>query len=178
MSLVWLIVSLCLIFYGIRQCRVNAYSYSLQCKDEMCTYTAKSIKGTEIISIHRSDLKSATQVRLNNGEIMSSSVKPSGRNGYSISILYNFSPEEGSRLKIEKLLLFSKEDMGRRVSRSTHQAINKYITREKDSAQARSGCSVTVVGILISILGLVSSILSCVFGQWSDPEPRHRKKSS
>jgi len=114
LSLIWLLLSLSVVFYGIWHCRTSSYSYYLSCEPISCRYESSNREGKESLVIYRQDIKSVTLVRLaNRGKILPETEKPVGRNGHSISILYNHQPDIGGRLKIEKLLLFSNEVLNR-----------------------------------------------------------------
>jgi hypothetical protein len=94
-----------------------------------------------------------------------------------VQVSYNHPTEEGSRIKVEKHFLLSSSDIGRRSSRDAALQINKYLERSKDSVSVSLGSSVTVVGVLMIVGGLVSAVLSLLMGQWSDPEPKRMKKA-
>lgn len=184
MSLVWLFVSLFVVYYGIRWCSHYSFSYSISCNMNSCVYTASDVNGKNITEIDRVDLRRVDTVRLDsNGsvvEVGDGNRRSPGynKNGYSVQLSYNRPAEPGSRLKVEKTMLFSPKDMGRRNARSCSSKIFTYIDKTKDKVEYSYSKTITLVGILLILFGIFSSVLSCVLGQWSDPEPRRVKKSS
>lgn len=182
LSLGWLVLSLFVVIYGFRDCSYNSYSYRFECKSNVCTYTAKTNEGTVVKTIGRSDLQRVDTVRLNKeGAIQDygeGNRRTSTKLGYSVQITYLGKQEEGATTKhVEKLLMVPK-DMGRRSSRTASSKLFTYMDKTKDKIDVKHSNSVTLFGVLCIVLGFLSSLLSCVLGQWSDPEPRRVKKSS
>ena len=181
-SLVWLLSSLFVIYYGFRDCRYNSYHYSLKCNSNDCTYTSSSNKGQSDIKIDRINLMRVDTVRIdsygNITEYGEGSRKTSKKIGYSVQISFKHIPEPNSRFKLDKDLLFAPIDMGRRSSRSISSKIFTYIDKTSNKIDVGHSKTITIFGLLCIILGLLSSFLSCALGIWSDPEPRRVKKSS
>jgi len=181
MSLIWLVVSIFIVYYGIRMCAYHSFNYEIRCTMNSCVYKGLGQAGIEI---DRVDLRRVEMVRIDsNGtvvEVGEGNRRSSAynKNGYSCQLSYNKPAEEGSRIKVEKTLLISPRDMGRRVAKSCSTKVYAYIDKKKDKVDFSYSRTVTVVGILMIILGVASSVLSCVLGQWSDPEPRRVKKAS
>jgi hypothetical protein len=85
LSVLWVILSLGIIYGGYSHCKAYSYSYSLSCKDSLCTWTARdenflqyskryndnpiTLVKLNTISFPKHDLLDAEMVRIdNNGE--------------------------------------------------------------------------------------------------------------
>ena len=90
---------------------------------------------------------------------------------------FQYAEDPNSRFKAEKKVLFAPEDMGSGHAKKINKQITKMIYKPNDPIYVKHGFSVTLVGVLGIIFGILSAILSLVFGQWQDI-PRRLKKSS
>lgn len=202
LSVLWVVLSICVFFFGIWHCRTYSYSYSLKCGVNDCKYIA--FKGSEVsFSFPKSDLVDAELVRINDkGEFMDADQmrkQKLNRAGYSIRFKARLPVEDGSKIKAEKALVFSPTDMGRREARNGVTGITKYIhsdtatsSQPEDGSKANMwknvgkfktvdvyhGRSFTAVGAISSFLALVSLIAACTFGTWSETSRRNRVKKA
>lgn len=204
-SITWVLLSIISIFYGIYHCRSSSYNYTIQCDSTTCNWKKYDKGILDELSFSRYDFVDAESVRINyQGEFVDSQTVQKNRNirfGHSVRLRLRIPAEPGSKIKIERLLVLSPYDMvsfhpivvfaiffnsirsthtkGRRSSRSAHSRLQSYLSRTKESVTVNASMSVTFVGLISAIFGLVSLILSCIFGEWADkPKRRVNRKAS
>lgn len=201
LSLVWFIGSVLILLYGISNCRSNAYSYRLDCDQNACVFTTR-VDAETILGFDKSDLLEAEYTRIDPiGQLADSQRmkdEPRLSYGHSIMLKARVPVEEGSSMKVEKQLIFSKHDMGRRTARSGASRITRYInsrpgtdksagskksgrsrrSKSDDKVNLYSGRSVTLLGMTCIVLGFMSCIFACLFGQFSEESKRNRLKKA
>jgi hypothetical protein len=188
LTLAWMLSSVVVMYGGYRHCRAYAYRYTLDCHQTGCTYTSKNAGKIALMNLDRDHLRFVETVRIDTkGEMVRPEVskdRRKGRSGYSVRLrfaktshLEGENSEESHRLGVEEDLILTPYDIGRRTSRSSFSKIQKYINKDRDTVYVSHGSSVTVMGIAIIFLSLLSAVASCFIGTWSDASPRRLKKS-
>jgi len=87
-------------------------------------------------------------------------------------------PEPDSRIKAEKVFIFSSFDMGRQ-SKTYYNRIKRYIDKEgNENIKISSSKGVTGTGIVMIFLGIISTICSALLGVFKDETKKKLKKSS
>mmetsp|Transcript_15450 Transcript_15450/g.25727 ORF Transcript_15450/g.25727 Transcript_15450/m.25727 type:complete len:232 (-) Transcript_15450:1996-2691(-) len=183
-SLLWLLVSLYLVYYGWGHCGYYSLVSSLDCVDGTCTLDLRlSPDDTKVHTFLAQDFIESTTVRINeDGNVAGTSGlsrKEQGKLGHSVQLKFKSAPEEGSRFKVQQTTLFSSANLGKRPARTMNNKINGFIDnkdKSKESFSITAGSRVTVVGVLSIAFGVISTAAALLFGHWSDPTPRRLRK--
>lgn len=184
LTLFWALCFLAVIGYGFNHCRTNAYSYSFVCTNNDCRYTAedRAFGVSNIIQFPKSDFLDAEMVRIDsNGEYVDGSKArsdPKRYYGYSIRLKLRLPPEPDSRMKIERSIIFNPHDMTRRVARNGAKTLSDSISKDQKDVSYSKSAMVTSIGVIAIFLGFLGLLLTCLFGQWSEYNPRKLKKAS
>lgn len=165
---------------GWFHCSANAFSYTVSCGQGNCVWktTNSSIPS---ISFLKSDLIDADVVRVDENGMYADSDRmkdKKARYGYSVRLKARLPLEDGSKMKTEKAFMFAPYDLGRRVSKSAVTNIRAFRDNRNEAFNYTRGKSITALGIVCVFTGLVSLLLSCLFGQWMEISPRRMKKAS
>jgi hypothetical protein len=185
MTVFWAIFFVSLFFFGIYHCRANSYSYSLICESMDCKYSVDETVTNlhSIISFPKSDFLDAELVRIDSqgNYVENSKVRAQSKEyfGYSIRMKIRLPPEPNSRMKIEKNLIFMPYDMTRRLARTGSKKMLDFIEKqdEKHVYFAKSAW-VTTIGMLCIVFSMLGLVITCLFGQWTEYNPRRLKKAS
>lgn len=180
-SLIWALLSIALVVVGYLHCRSHAYNYTLSCQASQCEW--KTTNDTiPVVSFPKADLLDAEVVRVDANGLYAetSSMKDNkSKYGYSVRLKLRLPLEPGAKLKTDKHLMFAPYDLGRRVSKSAVTSIRSFMDNaEQDSFRYSKGRMITALGIICIFVGLISLVLSCLFGQWMEMSPKRMKKSS
>lgn len=176
-------LSVVLVVVGYWHCRAHAFSYDLNCKASLCEWRTTN-SSIPIVSFPKADFIDAEVVRVDeNGRFLDSDrlkdKKTSRSAGYSVRLKLRLPVEDGSKIKTEQYLMFAPYDLGRRVSKTAVSGIRSFLeSEERDRYYYSRGRMITALGIICIFTGLVSLLLSCLFGQWMEVSPRRLKKSS
>lgn len=177
LSIIWLLASVGMFGLGVWHCRNRSSHYALKCSINDCElfYNRDSA-----LTFLRKDFSQANYVRINvKGEVVDTSKMKSKQSrsfGHSVELRFQ-KPLDDPRYKTEKRALFAPEDMGSGHARRVAKSLTKLIYKPTEPIDERHGFSVTTIGLLGVIFGILSTVLSLVFGQWQDT-PRRLKKAS
>jgi len=146
---------------------------------------SKGKKEMKTIEWSRSDFMSAESVLIDSWGAIADTSNKSKREivkmklGSNVKLKFKQAVAEGSKIKADRIITLSHEDIGRRPSKSYTNKIKKYLDKESsiNSLSLNVGRGVTVKGILCIFFGIISLIMSCLFGQWAEPAKRLKKKS-
>ncbi len=197
LTILWVILSLGIVYLGFSHCRSYSYNYSLTCTDGQCLwsasddnilqYSAKYNNNPENIRVNtiafpKYDLLESELVRVDsNGDFADSTKMRSDKKqkfGYSIRLRVRQPAEPNSRLKVEKHIMFLPYDIGRRSARSGSKSIQDFIDNgESTTFKFNKSKNITFLGVLSILAGCVSLLSAIIFGRWSE-QPRRTKKSS
>lgn len=197
LSLALTLSSVLLVIYGYNLC--STISTSLVCADKQCILLLSTPTGLPVShKFSANELLDADMVRVHEGKVVSISGvkrKVASTYGYSVQLKYKVPAEEGSRIKIQQSALLSDTDIGRGPARSRTSKINNYIDGKAEvgwiyirifgltiiillqTLSVTTGPGWTFIGVSCILLGILSFITSCVFGQFSDPSPRRLRKT-
>jgi hypothetical protein len=140
----------------------------------------KEMKTTEW---SRGDFMSVESVLIDNWGAIADTSNKSKREivkmklGSNVKLKFKQAVADGSKIKADRIITLSHEDIGRRPSKTYTNKIKKYLDKESNSVSLNVGRGVTVKGILCIFFGIISLIMSCLFGQWAEPAKRLKKKS-
>jgi hypothetical protein len=184
-SVLWLLVSMCVIGGGFWHCRAYSYSFSLDCTVDLCTYTSSIKNDPEFASFTfpRNELVGAEIARVEGKNVIRAedvSKTKRGRLGHTVIFKYK-EPSEGiSRMKTTKKQDFSPFDMGRREAKNLESKINGGTKRDSqtEKVKAYTSKSITVTGVLMIVFGFISLVFAAIFGVWAEANPRQLKKKS
>lgn len=185
-TLVWFILSLIAVIYGILHCRSNAYNYSLICSSTKCVieYPVGRIPnflGQQVVLddknrlvINKEDMSFTDNVPVDaDGNAIDTgplTTREVSKLGLTTSIRYFHYPDgmNNAATRISNNVLFPPMDMGRRKARGALRKIKDYTSGKTTGLNLQHGQVVTALGILLVIFGIVSIILSLVLGTWKD----------
>ncbi len=177
----WVLLSLSLVIFGFWHCRARGYHYTIQCDVENCKLSSYGLTTLET-KFSKSDLIDAESIRISkDGEYADpAKMKRERRSkfGYSIRLKIRQPVDEGSRIKVEKFVIYNPNDMGRRQSKSGATRIRDFIENKTPKLYLNNGKTVTMLGVLSIFFGLVSLLLACVLGKWEERNARRVKKAS
>lgn len=179
MSILWVLGSIFLFYYGFRHSSQYADRAELTCDKAMCRLYTQNSTDSSTVEFARGDLKAAEVVRHDGTGIVDVSTmkrKAANKVGYTVQLKVNYSPEAGSRLKVPRFYTLYEGNMGRSTARSGSKSIGSYIDSESQSVSVSGGSGWTSLGIVSVVVGVLSFFLSIMFGQFSDPEPRRMRK--
>ena len=179
LSLSWILFSVYLFYYGFRHSRLYANISTLNCDKDSCVLRYQNSTGTSSFDFSRNDMKSTEVVRYDGKDVIDVSgmkKKAANKVGYSVQLKVNLAPEVGSRIKIPKLLLLHRADMGRSSSREASKKIVQYIDNDSETLVLSAGSGWTSLGVASTLIGFFSFVSSLLFGQFSDPEPKRQRK--
>lgn len=184
LSIVWLLASLGIVILGVWHCRSYALYSSIKCSETRCEL---SIDRAEPIFFLRKDFHGSNNVRTLNDNVVDTAEYREMRKkkthkskfGNSVELKFMYSAEDiDSRYKAEKVTMFTKQDMGSSTARRVNRQITKYIGNDIETLNEYTGGTFTAIGTITVILGIMSSVISCMFGTWADPTPRRFTKKS
>lgn len=184
LTVFWTFAFVLLMGYGVYHCRDNAYKYNVACFQSDCFYKIEDRRlGTSsVIQFQKTDLIDAELIRIDtNGEYVDHAkvrADPKKFFGYSIKLKVRLPPEPNSRMKIERGIVFSPYDLSRRVARTQAKKISDAIVKENMDFDVSKTANFTTAGILCVVIGFLGLLLICLFGQWSEHNPRKLKKMS
>ena len=124
LSILWVLLSIAMVFYGIRHCSNNSYNYQLKCGPDDCVFIKTDPIKDENFKLEfiKADLLRVDAVRIDEEGRQVDSIRmraePRTRYGHSMRLQIKVPAEEGSTIKITKDILFSPRDMSRRPTRS------------------------------------------------------------
>jgi len=98
------------------------------------------------------------------------------RLGSNVRLKFKAPVADGSKIKADRIVTLTHEDMGKRPSKTQAAKIRRYIDNKSDAVSIQTGKGVTTRGILCIFFGIISLVLSCLFGVWSDPEKKRGVK--
>ncbi len=191
-TLVWFLVSIAAVVYGISHCRSNAYNYSLVCSSTKCTieYPADRIPdfaGQPVVLdernslvIQKSDIDFTDNVSVDEqGKVVDTgplTARDLSKLGTTTSIRYFHYPDGPSSpaTRVKSSVIFPPMDMGKRKARGALRKIKEYTSGKTTGLNLQHGQAITALGILLIIFGLVSIILSLVLGTWKDEKLSRR----
>lgn len=185
-SLFWVVLSIGMMWYGIGHCRSNSYNYQIKCSDSCTLIKYDPLKDEDLkLEFPKADLLRVDLVRLSEeGYVVDSAkmrLEPRVKYGHSLKLQIRLPADaNGGKLKTTKDVIFTTRDMSRRPARSGSSKINSYISNTKKGVNFSSSSSVTLSGILMIIIGIISAVCAFVFGEWKDkvaPNKRTRKSS-
>ena len=181
LSLLWVLGSICLIVYGFRHCSVNAFTYRLDCAKDMCTLV-KFDKQYDLdvrMEFLKADLMRADAVRIDSrGEYADNLTMKKNKNeryGHSVRMTVRTPADEGSKLKVPRDVILTPRDMNRRPSRTGSSRVSGFIAGNKPTVSVNASSVVTLVGIFSILGGIASLVMACLFGQWKDKAPLHKR---
>jgi hypothetical protein len=185
MSLVFGLIAVFFVGFGIYNCRSNSYSYMLDCRKDECSYSVKDGMANRYSKIFfpKSDLLDAEAIRIDSSgnyiDISKIPIAEAKNAGHSIRLKLRLPPEPDSKLKVEKQQVFIPYDIGRRTSRSGVKSITAYILdHTKSDFRFYKGRNVTLVGILSGFFGFLALLVVILFGRWQDSTPKRMKKAN
>jgi hypothetical protein len=175
LSIVWLVVSIVVVFFGIYHCRANSFNYSMSCTSDGCKFTYPSgSRFNEPMYLEKTNMKYAETVYWdeNEGRVADSKGVPNrklNRMGMTMGVKYEESEVSGDT-KTLKTLVFPPADMGRRKARKSLKAFKEYLNIKgpTDGLDQSHGRVVTALGVVCIIFGATSALLSCMLGAWKD----------
>lgn len=205
-SLLWVLLSVGLTIYGFRDCSNNAYSSSLKCDEVSCVLNSmtsavisggpehhtnqdlekksKAKREMKVTEWARSDFISVDVVAIDNWGAIADTSNKSKREvvkmmlGSNVRLKFRQPVADGSKIKTDRIITLTHQDLGKRPSKTHAARIQKYIDKRTDSVSLNVGRGVTVKGVLYIFFGIISLIMSCLFGQWSDPAKKRLKKKA
>ena len=187
-SIVWVIASIIFIILGFRHCSYNARSINFSCSNDVCTFKQVLYSGSNnnIITIDRKDIRSIDIVRIDKKGIVTEdqNIDDRGRRKYArlgqtLRMKAMVAAESGSRIKAEKLLLFTSYDLGKRNTKTYLNRIKRYIDKEgSEKINVSSSKGVTGTGIVMIFLGIISLIFSALFGVFKDETKKKLRKAA
>ena len=164
MTICWFFLSIFLVCWGVWHCRANAYNYRIECDANMCSVSS-NVEDNKMVQFNRGDFLGVELVNINNkGELIDTSTlnrRDIMRFPTTLQLKFNKPVEENSRIKIDKKLLFTPLDMGKRLSRSGVKKMEDYLNKRINAVKIDSGRLVTVFGLLAIFFGFISIILAC-----------------
>jgi preprotein translocase subunit SecG len=187
LSLLWVVFSMGMLWFGYGNCRANSYNYQIKCAKEVCTLIKSDPMKDEKLNIEFpvADLLRVDAVRINdNGDIVDSAkmrLEPKAKFGHSLKLTIKLPADKNSKLKITKDVIFTTRDMSRRPARSGSSKISALINGTKKSVNFSASSSVTLLGVMMIIIGIISVVCAFIFGEWKDkvaPNKRPTRKSS
>jgi hypothetical protein len=184
LTVIWTLLFVFLVGFGAYNCQSNSYSYNVSCYKSDCSYKIedKRLRLSSSIQFQKEDLLDADFVRIDEkGEYADGDkvrAEPKRRFGYSIKLRVRLPPEPNSRMKIERSIILAPYDMSRRSARAQAKKISDALLKENVDFDVSKSSSVTIFGILSITFGLLGLLLVCIFGQWSEYNPRKLKKMS
>jgi hypothetical protein len=186
-SICWVVTSIVVIILGFRHCSNHARSVNFSCNNDICTFNQVLYSGgtRNIITMDRKDIRSIDLVRIDRkgtiSEIQEDDNKGRrkyARLGQTLRLKAMVAPEPDSRIKAEKVFIFSSFDMGRQ-SKTYYNRIKRYIDKEgNEKIKISSSKGVTGTGIVMIFLGIISTICSALLGVFKDETKKKLKKSS
>jgi hypothetical protein len=184
LTVIWTLLFVFLMGFGVYNCRINSYVYNVSCYKSECSYKIedKRMGLASLIQFQKGDLLDAEYVRIDEkGEYADSNkirAQPKRYFGYSIKLKVRLPPEPNSRMKIERTIILAPYDMTRRSARAQAKKISDALLNENMDFDVTKSSSVTTLGILSITFGFLGLLLACIFGQWSEYNPRKLKKMS
>ncbi|RYH00697.1 hypothetical protein EON65_48860 [archaeon] len=179
--MIWALLSLALIVVGYLHCRSNAFSYNLDCRASQCTWSTTN-SSVATLNFPKADLLDAEVVRIDRNGVFVDPTRTKEKNlkyGYSIRLKLRLPVEEGSKLKVDKDFIFAPYDISRRTAKAAVTRIRAFLDNTKsDSFNYSKGRSITSIGVLCMFVGVVSTLMACMFGSWIEAAPRRMKKAS
>ena len=175
-SIVWLLVSILVVFFGIYHCRANAYNYTLTCTPEGCKFEYPSGgRFQEPVYLEKTSMKYAEVVYWDDykQEEVDTKGMPNrkmNRLGMTMGIKHDVVHENGDN-RVLKTLIFPPADLGRRKARKALRAFKEYLNVKgsSDNELTQShGKIVTATGVVCMIFGATSALLSLMLGSWKD----------
>lgn len=101
------------------------------------------------------------------------------KSGQTLRMKAMVAAESGSRIKAEKVIIFTSYDMGKRQTKTYESRIQRYMNKEDvDNIKIKSSKGVTGTGIIMIFLGIISTISSIILGVFKDETKKKLKKSS
>jgi len=185
-SLLWLLLSLVAIVYGIRHNYISYYSYDLKCDRYQCIFT-KHDDHDKSITFERSMIHSVDLVKMKDGEVYGIIPSNDDKNfiprEFSVQITLSGTLDhhlhDDHHNAVPKPFLIRPPTHSKSRCNTEKRKIDYYRTSDKeDNLHLKFSASVTVHGILLILFGTASALLSIVMGQWSDPTKKRLKKLS
>jgi hypothetical protein len=177
LSTIWLLSSIGLFGLGIWHCRNRSTSYKLVCDVNDCELFRNQDLPVRFL---RKDFTSANAVRIDiNGEVTDTSkmkLKQQKSYGHSVELKFQYAGDN-PRYKAEKKLLFSPDDMGSGPAKKVSRDITKFIYKPTEPINVKHGNWTTGIGLCGIVFGIISTVLSLLFGQFQDT-PKRLKKAS
>lgn len=198
-TVVWCILSVAGIFWGIYLCRANAYSYDINCSGEVCVLSS-TLSGIQTWRLQREDITDVRMVRINKDRevVDTSSMRHRQLTRLGSTLQLTFKKRSGQLIdpdhapldehEIEppepvvqgraaktETILFPPIDMGgnTRPAKSARRKVDDFVGRRSEKpVKFSNGKTVTVMGILCILGGIFSTMLSCLLGAWSDRKGR------
>lgn len=172
-SVVWLLCSVGVFGFGVWHCRYRSPYFAMKCDDRECNL----LQGNNLpIIIPRREITGAQAVRLDaNGDVVDATSmrsKASRRLGHSVEIKYQHGE---TKYKVEKKVLFATQDIGSSSAKQISKSILKSVYKPTEKIDVKHGFAITGLGLTSCILGVLSFILSLLFGQWADIPKRLKK---
>lgn len=199
LSIIWLLASVGVFGMGVWHCRTRASHYALNCTTVDCQLFYNRAQ-EPAAAFPRKDLTQANYVRISaDGKVTDTTRmkhKQSRSYGHSVELVFQQmvdldnaagaeNPETAEREqqqqqqsqggKVERKVLFSPEDMGSGVARRVAKKLTKKITQPSEDIYERHGFTATTIGLLGVIFGILSAVLSLLFGEWRDVSKRLKK---
>jgi hypothetical protein len=180
-SLLWLVISLGAVVYGIRYNYVSYYSYDLKCDRYQCIFI-KHDDHDKSITFERSMIYAVDLVKMKDGEVYG--VVPSNDDKnfipreFSVQLSLSGTLHADHHNDVPKPFLIRPPTHSKSRCNTDKRKLDNYRTNKVNDLHLRFSASITVHGIMLILFGTASALLSIVAGQWSDPTKKRLKKLS
>lgn len=162
-TIIWLVLSLFVIFVGALHMHIHSYRYELKCDATECVYRT-SVKPP--VTFSRAEFTFV--------EIVQVSKLP--KDGVTLKLKYQ-SPA-GSRFKVEKDFLFTPHGLGDKMAAKYFSVVSAYADKQivaPNKVNISSSSKITPLGLITLLGGVVSAVMCVAMGKFSNDSGRARK---
>ena len=163
LSIVWLVVSLFVVFVGGLHMHIHSYRYELKCTPTTCVY--------------RSSVK--PPVTFNRTEFVGSEiVQVSKKENDGVTLQLKYQSPAGSRFKVENTILFTPHGLGDKIAAKYYALVSSYTDKQIVAATdlfINSSSKITPMGFIALMGGLASAVMCLALGTFSNDSGRAKK---